>query len=175
MTVSLKTSPNLSHGFYVIQTSYTGLSSLNNYCAKQKHRFVSKFTWDLRTFLVAIFCRIFVSFTLYQKLPLTYVFRQNRDQPFFCVQVTTDQNGFRSDRHTKREITKLMHHLVSLKSDVGSMEDYGGYKQYKTSLICTRLVLHCLLCSDMINMAATFVGCNKEQLLPLIRFCVHTV
>jgi len=61
-----------------------------------------------------------------------------------------------------------MHHLVSLKSDVGSMEDYGGYKQYKTSLICTRLVLHYLLCSGMINVAATFVGCNKEQLLPLI-------
>ena len=68
-----------------------------------------------------------------------------------------------------------MHHFVSLKSAVGSMADYGGYKQYKTSLICTRLVLHCLLCSDMINVAATFVGCNKEQLLPLIWFCVRTV
>jgi len=68
-----------------------------------------------------------------------------------------------------------MHHLVSLKSDAGSMEDYGGYKQYKTSLVCTRLVLHCLLCSDMINVASTFVGCNKEQLMPLIWFCVRTV
>jgi hypothetical protein len=33
--------------------------------------------------------------------------------------------------------------------------------------------LHCLLCSDMINVDATFVGCNKEQLLLLVRFCVR--
>lgn len=35
-----------------------------------------------------------------------------------------------------RDITKLKTILESLKSDVGSTEKYGKYKQYQPSLIC---------------------------------------